>query len=149
MFKDFYLKIKPVINDFKQPQRATGSDAGIDVFVPEDTIIPAGEDIKVDLGFKTEFPKGYEMRFDNKSGNATKRLLEIGACLIDPSYRGNIICHVYNRGTEDVFLSKGASIAQFVVRPVWNGQPEIVSSIDMETERGESGFGEMTKKNLE
>lgn len=281
MFQDFYLNFQKIHPEAVIPQRANSTDAGMDVYSVQDTVIPAGGDAVIPLGLKCEFPPGYSMIFKNKSGRAAKDKLGVGACVtpdtmintnagfypaeeltkefvelrkikvmsydrkdnvyafqsfsgfvfvkrdtavleisfedlddtvnsinkiavdpghqfldfdkgwveastlevgsvinhlkvtkiekdvddvmstnvndtrnyitsnglinhncvIDSEYRGELMTHVFNHGSSEVVLPKGQKITQFVVVPVWCGQPTEVEDIDTNTSRGVGGFG--------
>ena len=50
------FEIELIDSDAKMPKRARQGDAGFDVFVPKEVVIPAGEDVKIDLGWRCRFP---------------------------------------------------------------------------------------------
>ena len=54
----------------------------------------------------------------NRSGNASKRSLLVGACVVDSGYDGEVFVNLHNIGTETQFVAKGAKIAQLVLLPV-------------------------------
>ena len=142
MFKDFYLNIKLVHENAKLPVRANSTDAGMDVFAINPIIIPPQEDKCVSLGWICEFPEGYALIVKEKSGRAVKNKLDIGACVIDSTYRGEVHVHLFNNSTtEPVIIEAGEKIAQIIVVPVWTGNPKEVDSIDTNTKRGTGGFG--------
>lgn len=62
-------------------------------------------------------------------------------CVIDSSYRGIVHVHLFNNGSEPVFIEKGQKVAQMVVVPIWNGNPKQVNKLDENTSRGAGGFG--------
>ena len=66
--------------------------------------------------------------------------LDKGAEVIDSTYRGEIHVHLFNHSDNPVFIPKGEKIAQFILMPIWNGEPEEVQSL-VETDRGTGGFG--------
>lgn len=140
------------------PQRGTEKSSGIDVFIPNGFVrkmtshvdIPCelpyyyfnyGEDILIPLNLRVNIPEHCDIEVKNKSGIATKLKLIKGAHVIDQDYRGNLKLHLFNLGKEVVKLSDGMKIAQLVVRPVLLPKVRIVESIDINTERGEGGFG--------
>jgi dUTPase len=281
MFTNFYLNFKKIHPQAKIPHRANDTDAGMDVYSIQETIIPPGADAVIPLGLMCEFPPGYAMIFKNKSGRSAKQKLGVGACVVgstlvntnggfyradelpanfvknkkievlsynikgniysfqpfsgfqvvgkedvlemefmdveDPSikpinitvdpghhfydfdegwveadslqigqilnhlkltkirtsqgvdvystnvsetknyitsggfinhncvidadYRGELMTHVFNHGKKTVILPAGEKITQFVVVPVWHGQPNEVMDIVTDTDRGAGGFG--------
>jgi len=140
-WSNFYLNIMLDGPDSKMPERATSGDAGMDVFSPIDTKVPPRGDVLIPLGWRYEMPKGFALVFAEKSGVATKLKLDLGAKICDASYRGIVHVHLFNNSDIEVPITKGQKIAQFMILPVWYGKPNLVDSIDMDTDRGTGGFG--------
>ena len=156
------MKIKKLTEDAIIPERAHPTDAGVDVFAIEDAEIIAGEDYLFKLGWSCAIPEGWALIVKEKSGRAVKDKLDVGACLIDSSYRGEVHVHLFNNAPQDyniievdstnkallpsfqkkssVKIKKGEKIAQMIMVPIWTGQPEEVEDLD-ETDRGTGGFG--------
>jgi len=100
------------------PSRANPSDAGLDLyFNPEDgkeiTLDP-GETALFQTGYKFGIPHGYCLEVKNRSGNASKKSLIVGACVIDPGVFVNL--HNIGKGSQTIYLSD--KIAQVVMYPV-------------------------------
>ena len=140
-----FLKIR----DVKDPSRGTPQSAGIDLFIPNDfdsrTIGP-GESILIPAGLKVNIPHNHVFLMMNKSGVATKKHLDVGACVIDEDYQGEIHIHLMNVGNQDQTLWAGDKIAQCLLMPVVYADVDVVESEDSlwegkVTERGEGGLG--------
>jgi deoxyuridine 5'-triphosphate nucleotidohydrolase len=144
MFNDFYLNIKLEKNGI-MPTRAHDSDAGLDFYSPGDYEIKPNGDILIPLQVRTEFPKGYALIFKEKSGVATKKHLSLGACVVDSEFRGILQLHLFNHSDLYVPIKKGEKIVQAIVTPVWTGQPTLVNELNLNTKRGEGGFGSTDK----
>jgi len=140
-FRQFSMDVELVHEDAIMPQRANNSDAGYDVFALETVDIYPNKDILIDLGWRCQFSEGFAMIMKNKSGRAVKDKLVLGACVIDSGYRGNIMLHLFNHGNHAITIRKGEKISQFIVIPVWTGAINQVENIDMDSDRGEGGFG--------
>ena len=54
----------------------------------------------------------------NRSGNAAKMHLLVGACVIDSGYDGEVFVNLHNIGKEPQFIPAGMKIAQVVLIPV-------------------------------
>jgi dUTP pyrophosphatase len=134
------LYFKKLHKDAIIPQRAHFGDAGMDVYSIEDINIEPRSDILTGLGLACEFDSDYALLVFNKSGRATKLKLDKGAEVIDSTYRGEIHVHLFNHSDKLVFIPKGEKIAQFILMPIWNGEPEEAYSLN-DTERGAGGFG--------
>ena len=141
IFKDFYLDIEFCREGARMPSRANHDDAGMDVYSPDEYVIPPRGDVIIPTGLKTAFPKGFALIFKEKSGRATKNKLDIGACVVDAGYQGEVHVHLFNNSDNEVKIPVGEKIAQFVIVPVWHGIPRLVNSIQRETTRGAGGFG--------
>ena len=62
-------------------------------------------------------------------------------CVIDAGYRGICHVHLFNNGSYDQSFKAGEKVAQAIIVPVWDGQPELVEKVNENTERGAGGFG--------
>tara|TARA_R110000851_G_scaffold174822_1_gene321038 strand:+ start:24023 stop:24544 length:522 start_codon:yes stop_codon:yes gene_type:complete len=106
------------------PTRANPSDAGLDVnFNPEDgeltgVYLRPGQSKLFSTGLKFGVPHGYMLEVKNRSGNASRRNLLVGACVIDSGYDGEVFVNLHNVGTEERFIQRGMKIAQIVMVPV-------------------------------
>lgn len=137
------------IRDVKAPQRGTDLSAGIDFFVPnsfETRKLFPGDDILIPSGVKVRVPMGYALIFFNKSGRAVKDRLQVGACVVDEDYQGEVHLHVYNTGREPVMIHPGDKLTQGLLIPVGLGNViEVFPGEDLfngqKTDRGEGGFG--------
>tara|TARA_Y100001938_G_C8093578_1_gene436665 strand:+ start:809 stop:1249 length:441 start_codon:yes stop_codon:yes gene_type:complete len=141
----FFYKTKKV----KSPERS-GKNAGYDFFIPNDwhelwTIKP-GESVNIPSGIKVNLPKNTCLIAFNKSGIASKYSLQVGACVIDENYKGEIHLNLINIGDEDVQLKAGQKILQFVLfNQEYHKLQEVKSATPWEVkeddERGDKGFG--------
>lgn len=134
-----------------EPQRKFG-DAGFDFFVPENFItvmLEPGKDILINTHIRSKFPENRALIAFNKSGIATRHNLQVGACVVDSSYQGEIHIHVYNWGPNTIPIVPGMKLTQFVPIKIEPKDCMVVheehSSVDdfygKKTERGEGGFG--------
>lgn len=141
------MKIVKVRN-VKTPTRGTSLSAGLDFYIPEDfetKQVWPGESINIPSGIKAQIPWGCALIMFNKSGIATKYQLQVGACVVDEDYQGEIHLHVMNVGKEVVILEPGMKLVQGLVMPVFYEEVEVLESEDelfpQLTERGQGGFG--------
>ena len=119
------LEYKKVHRSAKSPDRANPSDAGLDVFYsPRGTeqtpgvYVSPGESVILGTGLKFGVPHGYMLEVKNRSGNAAKKSLLVGACVIDSGYDGEVFINLHNVGTAPQFIQAGMKIAQVVLTPV-------------------------------
>jgi dUTP pyrophosphatase len=116
-----------------KPVRANPSDAGLDLCfnahqdpwnarmdgtVIEDLVISPGESVVLPTGLKFGIPHGYMLQIMNRSGNAAKKQLMVGACVVDSGYDGEVFVNLHNIGSEEQFIQSGMKIAQAVLIPV-------------------------------
>lgn len=119
------------------------SDAGLDIFTYESTVIPARSSVILSTGLYLAIPYGMVGIIKSRSGLSVKHKLEVGAGVIDSSYRGEVMVHMYNHSDVDYHVNSGDKIAQLITIKVELGRYENVESkgeLDT-TERGEKGFG--------
>tara|TARA_Y100001973_G_C5052538_1_gene258421 strand:+ start:270 stop:713 length:444 start_codon:yes stop_codon:yes gene_type:complete len=107
-----------------KPVRANPSDAGLDLrFNPQEhTLVPIqiqpGESLVLGTGLKFGVPHGYMIQIMNRSGNAAKKQLMVGACVVDSGYDGEVFVNLHNIGKAAQVIEPGMKIAQAVVIPV-------------------------------
>lgn len=136
-------KVRPV----KTPTRGTEKSAGLDFYVPDDfekKVMWVGDSIIIPSGIKVELLKDSVLIGFNKSGVALKKGLQIGACVIDEDYQGEIHIHLTKIHGEPVSIEPGEKIIQFILMPVYYVEVEVVDIKDLYSEisnRGEGGFG--------
>ena len=140
-----FIKVREV----KTPAYGTPGSAGIDFFVPEEfqtQQIAPGEDILIASGIKAKVPDGYALITHNKSGVASKKRLQVGACVVDSDYQGEIHIHVYNtKARGRVEIAPGMKLVQFLLIPVAHAnltECTVLTDVFPEvSERGPGGFG--------
>jgi len=171
-----FLKIR----DVKSPNRAYEFDAGIDFFVPtftksflDDVVaknpsadligtgegevktinIPAHGRIMIPSGIKSRMSEpGRALIANNKSGVATKLGLVFGAAVVDYTYKGEIHLSLINTTDDEVMITSGMKIIQFLEMPVYNSPIEIFQGNEdvfyegLQDDRGAGGFGSTDKK---
>ncbi len=101
---------------------------------------------RFETGLRVNFPHGFAMKIENRSGIASKKDLLIGACIIDSTYAGEVIIDLHNVSDEIQVIEEGERIAQFVVYPIEHCVFEEVTVAEYEKEtsqstRGTGGFG--------
>ena len=105
-----------------KPVRANPSDAGLDLrYNPEEdwpTKIDPGQSMILGTGLKFGVPHGYMIQIMNRSGNAAKKKLMVGACVVDSGYNGEVFVNLHNIGKKVQIINVGDKIAQAVVIPV-------------------------------
>ena len=125
------------------PTRAHDTDAGLDLYAREDTVVLAKESATFDTGVHIELPPDTVGFIKSKSGlNVKHGLLSEG--VIDEGYTGSIVVKLYNHSGYDYKVNRGDKISQLVILPIIKPELEIVDSLE-ETDRGNNGFGSSGK----
>ena len=141
------MKISKIRN-VKTPVRGTSLSAGLDFFDPNDFpgehfLLP-GDAINIPSGIKVKIPHGFALVFMNKSGVAVKKGLQVGACVVDEDYQGEVHLHVRNTSTEVQSIKPGEKLVQALLIPVDYCSVEVVDADELYeegTQRGEGGVG--------
>lgn len=122
------------------PLRAHGTDAGLDLRAMNNQRIMPHSSAVFHTGVHVELPKGTAGVLVSKSGlNVKHGITSTG--LIDESFRGEIIVRLDNHSDEDYLVEAGDKITQMVVLDVKYEPVEVVDELNMDTERGENGYG--------
>lgn len=122
------------------PEKAYDSDAGFDIFSPEQfRVAPFGWAI---IYTKVHFfiPDGYVGMIKSKSGLNIKHHLTAEG-VIDAGYTGEVVVKVYNHQNTEYIFEKGDKITQMVILPIPKVELENIEEFNVETERGNNGFG--------
>lgn len=137
--------------EVKTPTRGTPQSAGLDFYVPDkffpDTgfVLMPGQSYNIPSGIMAKIPKGHALIAFNKSGIALKKGLQVGACVVDEDYQGEIHLHVRNIGRSWTTIENGEKLVQFLLVPVLYNEPIVLDSykdlFPNSTERGPGGFG--------
>lgn len=125
------LKYSKVRSGVYTPERANPSDAGLDLFYSPDQEkfgdydamgnfvdfkgriqLPTNASILIPTGIKLEIPYGYCFEIKNRSGNAAKKQLFVGACVVDSGYEGEIFVNLHNFGPRVYLIEPGMKVAQ-------------------------------------
>ncbi len=125
-------------------------DAGLDLFSPEDIIIPAKQKGKVDLQVSCE-----AVNNDNKNisfymyprssvGTKTPLILANSVGIIDRGYRGHLGAVFYNTSDVDYIVKKGDRLVQICAPNLEEITFELAETLS-ETDRGSQGFGSTGK----
>ena len=121
------------------PTRAYETDAGLDLYSPEEVHIPPKWFATIDTGVHVELPKNTVGMVKSKSGLNVKHGIQSEG-VIDVGYTGSIRVKLYNHSGRWYKVCKGDKISQLVILPILTPDIELVDELD-ETERGNGGFG--------
>ena len=121
------------------PQKADYGCAGYDIYSVISTSVPPGTRKLIPIGIKTEISRNWYLRVAPRSGLSVKGI-DIGAGVIDSSYRGEIMVLVINNSDINFVIEQGSKIAQLILERCNNTEIEVVDILS-ETVRGNGGFG--------
>lgn len=139
----------------KTPTRGTAKSAGLDFYVPNDfkaaKLYPHTA-IKIPSGICAQIPEDTALVAFNKSSVANTHSLQVGACVVDEDYQGEIHLHVFNLSAFDVWIKPGMKLVQLVCVPVLYIDVQVVTYDQLygaRSERGDGGFGSTDKNPFE
>lgn len=138
--EDEVMFVKRLNSAATMPVRGSAFAAGFDIAAAEETIVPAGGKAIVKTGLSVAVPAGTYARIAPRSGLAAKRMINVGAGVVDFDYRGEVGIVLFNHGTEDFPVAIGDRIAQLILEKVSMVPCKEVESLE-ETTRGSGGFG--------
>lgn len=127
----------------RMPIRAHSDDAGWDLFVSQEVVVPPHGFLDVPSGVSVELPNGYWGLLTGRSSTIRKRGLLVVQGVIDTGYRGELFSAVWNLTSEAVKIARGERIAQLILLPNATAQSVLVRHEgDLAgSERGFGGFG--------
>ncbi|KPQ00466.1 MAG: dUTP pyrophosphatase Dut [Bacteroidetes bacterium HLUCCA01] len=139
------FKRLPHAESLPLPRYETPLSAGMDIRAAvgdEPVLIEPGQRALVPTGFQVAIPSGYEIQARPRSGLAIRHGITMlnSPGTIDADYRGEIKMIVINHGQETFQIQHGDRIAQLVVSPVIQCEPQEADELDS-TQRGDGGFG--------
>lgn len=138
------IQVKLLTENAKTPNRNTPTDAGLDIYSSETSLIRGRSWKAVSTGISISIPDGYYARIAPRSGLAYKHGLDVFAGVVDSGYRGEIKVILYNAGEKDYLININDKIAQMIIEKCYIWDTVVVQFLD-ESERGERGFGSSGK----
>jgi dUTP pyrophosphatase len=136
------LNVKKLVPHAKLPERATPGSAGYDLYSTEGYVIQPGHRAVVSTGISVQLPPGTYGRIAPRSGLAVKHGIDVLAGVIDPDYTGELKVVLYNSDPRQTYVIRpNYRIAQLILEKYESPEVSEIETIDLTTERGESGFG--------
>ena len=121
------MKIK-LFKNVKLPEKKRASDAGWDVYLPEDVIFKSKTLTIVDLGFGIKLPNHYAGLFAMRSSVCHTGMI-IQMPLIDSGYLGELHLLIFNGTDQDFFFKKDSRICSLFIFPVFDEELELVEDL--------------------
>ena len=125
------------------PTRAHASDAGLDLYALQETVLGPGERSAVRTGVAVAIPPGHAGLVVPRSGLAARHGISVvnAPGLIDSDYRGELQVLLLNTDRAASFtVEVGTRVAQLVIIRVALAVPVEVNEL-ADTARGAGGFG--------
>lgn len=125
-----------------QTEQAAGMDLYAAIPLEGEIALKSGERMPIPTGLILAIGNGYEGQVRPRSGLAIKHGLTVlnAPGTIDADYRGEVKVILINLGSEPVTIKRGDRIAQLVLAPTVQMQPQRVMDVTA-TKRGGGGFG--------
>src|SRR5215510_8369522 len=96
------------------PEKSDVLAAGYDLRSIDDTVVPAQGVMLVYTGLKLELPMGTYGRLAPRSGLALNHGIDVGAGVIDRSYRGEVKIVLFNHSKRAFPVHRGDRVAQLI-----------------------------------
>lgn len=126
----------------KAPFKQHTGDAGWDLYVSRDCIIPVGATVDVHTDIKIDMPPYVYARITGRSSTLRKHKLLVNEAIIDNGYTGEMFVCVHNMGDKPFHVKKGMRLAQVLFHVIedvrWSQVKEIKPTPGR---RGNDGFG--------
>jgi dUTP pyrophosphatase len=142
------FKVKLLYYDVISPCKSYPGSAGYDICSIESVTIEPGSRRLIATGISLEVPEYYYVRVAPRSGLSV-RGIDIGAGVVDSSYRGEVKVLLINNSKESYNVQEGDRIAQLIMERCGNAEITILQEYDelSMSERGENGFGSSGNSN--
>jgi deoxyuridine 5'-triphosphate nucleotidohydrolase len=140
MSSDQTLKFKQLDPRAVLPTRGSTHSAGLDLYCIDELRIEPQCRVAARTGLSVAIREGFYGRVAPRSGLAAKQGLDVLSGVIDADYRGEIICLLYNTGSEPIVLPPGSKMCQLIIEQIIMPSPQWEEELE-ETARGAGGFG--------
>lgn len=138
-----YFQLLPGEGNPQVPTKAYLGDAGWDLYVSRDVVVPAYSFVDVHTDIAIAMPEGVWGRITGRSSTLRKYRLLVNEGIIDNGYRGELFIGVFNLANHDRFIPVGTRIAQILFHRLveeWGLQWEPIMVLPP-SQRQDKGFG--------
>eukprot|EP00903_Cladosiphon_okamuranus_P013087 g12207.t1 len=134
------MQVKKLSDNAIMPVRGSEHAAGFDLASAYEATVPAGRQALIKTDLSIAIPPNTYARIAPRSGLAVKKMIDVGAGVVDYDYRGPVGVVLFNHGSEDFKINKGDRVAQLILERISMADIEEVTELS-ETTRGSAGFG--------
>lgn len=134
-----FLKVKLLTDNAQAPKPGTPGSAGYDLYSVEDVTIEPHCRKLIGTGIAIEIPSTCYGRVASRSGLAVKYGIEVGAGVVDSSFRLEVKVLLYNHGDTSFSVTVGDRIAQLILENIIT--PEVTIIEDLSSTERSGGFG--------
>lgn len=126
----------------KMPFRKYSGDAGYDLYVSEDIIIPPNQTADVHTNVYIQMPPFVFARITGRSSTLRNHGLIVNEGIIDNGYTGELFIAVHNMTDQPFQVVTGMRLAQIIFQRIENVRMSQVDEIETRVlDRAERGFG--------
>lgn len=130
----------------KAPFKKHSGDAGWDLYVSRECIIPPGATVDVHTDIKIDMPPYLYARITGRSSSLRKYNLLVNEGIIDNGFTGELFVCIHNMSNKPFKVEKGMRLAQILFHTIedvrWSEVPEVKAKPGS---RGDNGFGSTGK----
>lgn len=137
---------------YRQPIKGHSDDAGFDLYVSRETVIPPNSFVDVPSNTRMLLPEGTWGYLTGRSSTLRTKHLLVNPGVIDRGYTGELYSGVWNMSDTEVTLKEGERIAQLIILPNPSEDMAVVRLMNDEfvhkarqSSRGHNGFGSTGK----
>jgi len=134
------VRVKKLVPEAMLPVRGSTDSAGFDLAAVHAVSVPARGKAIVKTGLSIAIPETTYARIAPRSGLAAKKMIHVGAGVVDADYRGEVGVVLFNHGPEAFEVAPGDRVAQLILEKIEMLKCEEVESLE-DTARGAGGFG--------
>ena len=137
-----YIEIQLCSEDAKMPYKKYFGDAGWDLFVSRDCVIPPKTTVDVHTDVRMDMPPYLFARIVGRSSTLRKHGLLVNEGIIDNGYVGELFVGVHNVMDKEFHVKKGMRLAQIIFHHIEDARWSQVDEIRPTSgKRGDAGFG--------
>lgn len=100
-------------------------------FSAYEATVPAGRQALIKTDLSIAIPPNTYARIAPRSGLAVKKMIDVGAGVVDYDYRGPVGVVLFNHGSEDFKVQKGDRVAQLILERICMADIEEVIQCDL------------------